>query len=58
MAQITEIDIELHYEHRTNALDRRFLSSSMTQEEYDAEIEAMDRWYCTELRKIAANKEA
>lgn len=41
---MTEQQVELAVERAMDALDRRFLSTDMTQAEYDAEVRKLSRW--------------
>jgi uncharacterized protein YqiB (DUF1249 family) len=45
--------LELVYEREMDRLDRLFMNSAMTQEEYDAEVRQLERDYrddCAECR--------
>ena len=48
---MTEEQIEIHVEKRVDALDRAFLSSGMTQEEYDRSMREIDEWAKRQGRK-------
>lgn len=41
---MTEEQIELAVERAMDALDRRLMSSALTQAEYDAEVRKLSRW--------------
>lgn len=42
--KLSEEQIERRIEKATDRLDRQFMNGSITQEEYDAEIKALDEW--------------
>ena len=50
---MTEDQIERKVERMVDRLDAQFMSDSntMTQEEYDAEIESIDKWAAMEYRR-------
>lgn len=41
---MTEEQIERIVERKVDALDNRFTTGGVTQEEYDAELAAIDKW--------------
>ena len=41
---MTEQQIASAVERKVDALDKRYLSTSMTEAEYKAELRAIDRW--------------
>jgi len=48
---MTESQIERQVESRTNSLDRRLMNGSLTQEEYEIEMNKLDAWAAAEFRK-------
>lgn len=47
---MTEEQVELHVEKRTNALDRALMSGTLTQADYDLAIRNLAAWAERKLR--------
>lgn len=51
---LTEDQIERHIELRMDRLDRKFMNSEMTQEEYDKRVKELDAWADQQFRDEVA----
>ncbi len=49
---MTEDQIEFIAEKQMDALDRRLMSGSITQADYDAEVAALDAWTKNQQRQV------
>jgi hypothetical protein len=47
---MTEDQIERRVEHMTDALDRRYMNSAMSEADYTAQLAKIDRWADWERR--------
>ena len=51
---MTNDDIEIRVEKRTDGIDRRYMAGLLTTEEYNVQMEALDQWANIEYNKINA----